>query len=78
MHMGKRKRKRSMPAMILWDRRQQARFIEAGKRLVSLVGDLEILLAAKKRRSRAASKANKTRRSEANGGLHAAPAATEK
>ena len=59
--MAKRRR-RSMPAMILWDRRQQERFITAVERLVSIANDLEVLLAVKKRRSVAATKANETRR----------------
>jgi hypothetical protein len=46
----KRKKRRISPVMILWDRRQQQRFIEAVERLASMIGDLEILLAAKKRR----------------------------
>lgn len=58
--MAKRK-KRAVPSMILWDRRQQQRFVEAVERFVSLVGDLEVLLAAKKRRSAAAFKAHETR-----------------
>lgn len=65
--MGKRKRRRSMPVMILWDRRQQERFITAVERLVSLVGDLEVMLATKKRRSAAATKANGTKAAAANG-----------
>lgn len=56
-----------MPSMILWDRRQQMRFIDAVERFVSLVGDLEVLLAAKKRRSAAAHKAHETRNAQANG-----------
>lgn len=53
----KRKGKRSIPVMILWDRKQQQRFVEAVERLVSFTNDLEVLLAAKKRRSAAAHKA---------------------
>ena len=57
-----RRVKRSMPVMILWDRKQQRRFVEAVEKLVSLTNDLETLLAAKKRRSNAATQANQTRR----------------
>lgn len=67
--MKTRKRKRAVPVMILWDRRQQARFIDAVERLNSLAQDLEVLLAAKKRRSAAATKANDTRRQAPAGAL---------
>lgn len=57
----RRKVTRQMPTLILWDRRQQLRFIEAVERLSSLVNDLTILVDKKKRRSAAASAANATR-----------------
>lgn len=57
----KRRKKAALPCLILWDRRQQARFIEAVERLQSLVNDLDVLLAAPKRRSAAAKAANATR-----------------
>ncbi len=75
--MKKRKRKQ-VPLMILWDRRSQVRFVEAVERFVGLVGDLEVLLAAPKRRSAAAKAANETRRAAAanvspNGSAEPAP-----
>lgn len=64
--------KKSLPVMILWDRRQQRRFVEAVERLCSIVGDLEVLLAAKKRRGDAATRANATRKAGVNGTAAAA------
>lgn len=58
--MAKRKRKQ-LPVMLLWDRKSQVRFIEAVEKLVGLVGDMEMILAAPKRRREAAVKANRTR-----------------
>lgn len=64
--MGRRRR-RATPQMILWDRKQQQRFVDAVEKLVSFTNDLCALLAAKKRRSAAAFKANETRRAASNG-----------
>jgi hypothetical protein len=47
--MSKR-RKRSVPNMLFWNRRDQQRFIEAVERLCSAVNDLERILAPAKRR----------------------------
>lgn len=63
----KKRKKRSMPVMIIWDRRQQQRFVEAVERLVSIAGDLEVMLSAKKKRSAAAYKATATRAAATNG-----------
>ncbi len=41
--MAKR-RKQPVPIMLLWSKREQARFSEAVEKLVGQVGDLEILL----------------------------------
>lgn len=60
--MKKRKSKRSMPVLLCWSKRDQLRFIEAVERFQSLVNDLELILAAPKRRSEAARKANETRK----------------
>ena len=50
---ARRKRsKRGTPFMLFWSRAEQRRFIDAVERLVSTVGDLEILLARKKRERR--------------------------
>ena len=38
--------------MLFWSRAEQRRFIDAVERLVSTVGDLEVLLARKKRERR--------------------------
>jgi hypothetical protein len=62
-HMARRKKK-ALPQLLLWDRRQQARFIESVERLQGLVGDLEVLLAAPKRRRAAAIKTNETRKAD--------------
>jgi len=47
--------------LLVWDPKQQARFIESVERLVGLVGDLQILLETPKRRRAAVVKANETR-----------------
>lgn len=47
--------------MILWNRKEQTRFIEAVERLVSLVNDLDVILRTPKKRRAAAIKANATR-----------------
>lgn len=39
----KRRRKPAMPSMILWDRGQQLRFVEAVERVCALVVDLSVL-----------------------------------
>lgn len=63
--MGKRKRKSSVPILLCWSKRDQLRFVEAVERFQSLVNDLEVVLAAPKRRSEAARKANETRKAAA-------------
>lgn len=55
--MKKRKRN-SVPIMLLWSKRDQARFIDAVERMQSLVNDLErVLLPAKRRRAAADARA---------------------
>lgn len=49
-----KRRKRSVPVMLFWNRRDQARFIETVERLASLVNDLEKVLAPAKRKKLAA------------------------
>ena len=56
----RRRQNRSLPTMLLWDRRQQIRFIEAVERFQSLVNDLTVLVDKKRRRSQAATLANQT------------------
>ncbi len=64
------KKRRALPrTLLLWDPRQQARFIEAVERMQSLIGDLTVLLEKPKRRRAAAIKANQTRKEEENGSL---------
>ena len=46
----RRRRKASIPSMLVWNRRDQLRFIEAMERFASLVNDLERILAPVKRR----------------------------
>lgn len=45
----KRKRKTSPPLAIFWTRRDQKRFIDAVERMISLVGDIAILIEQRKR-----------------------------
>lgn len=60
--MGKRKRKKiTVPIMLLWSKREQLRFCEAVERLQSLVNDLTVLVDKKKRQSMAGTKAHATR-----------------
>lgn len=47
--MKRKSKRRQVPIMLLWSKREQLRFIDAIERLVSIVGDLEILIAARKR-----------------------------
>lgn len=63
--MKRRKARKSLPVMLLWSKREQLRFVEAVERFVSLVGDLEVLLAAKKRRSEIATRAAEQRKANA-------------
>lgn len=62
--MAKRKRK-SVPVMLFWNKRDQIRFIENVERLGGLVNDLAVLVDKQKRRSQAAHKANETRKASA-------------
>lgn len=59
--MAKRK-KREMLVWVMWDRRLQTRLEDAVEALQAIAGDLGVILAAKKRRSAAAQKANATRK----------------
>ncbi|MFO0967863.1 MAG: hypothetical protein U0793_20055 [Gemmataceae bacterium] len=45
-------RKKETPLMLFWSRTEQRRFIDAVERLVTTVGDLETVLARKKRERR--------------------------
>ena len=60
--MAKRKAKRSTPRILLWDQKMQARLEETLEALRSLVADLSVMMAAKKKGGEAASKANATRK----------------
>lgn len=59
--MKKRKRSTRVPTLLLVDKREYVRFLEAVERLNSLVNDLSIIVDTKKRRSAAATRANETR-----------------
>ncbi len=61
--MAKRRRSARGPVFMLVDKREYVRFLESIERLTSLVNDLQIVVDIKKRRSAAASKANRTRAS---------------
>ena len=52
MSTGKRRKKRHVPTMLFWSRSEQRRFIDAVERFVACVGDLETMIAAKKRKVR--------------------------
>lgn len=74
----KRKRKLTSARMILWDRAAQARFIQAVEQVCNLAGELRLTLIAMQqereacqaemasKRSKAASKANETRKNGRN------------
>lgn len=53
-----RKKKKGVPLMLIWSRRDQQRFIEAVERFQSLVNDMERVLEPVKRKKAAAAAAD--------------------
>jgi prophage DNA circulation protein len=48
------RKKRQTPIMLLWSKQEQRRFVDAVERLISAIGDLQMVLAEPKRRAEAA------------------------